>query len=111
MATCRRCGQSTFLLRKDIFTGLCPRCRGRGRVPPVTPVRLGCGTLIIVAIIVAIFSQVGNEDLESEISSLQLLVQELKQAVDSQTNEIQELHSKIDKLNELQQEHVKKADE
>jgi len=31
----------------------------------VTPINLGCGTLIIIAIIVAVFSQADNEDLES----------------------------------------------
>ena len=75
---------------------MCPRCRAG-----VAPVRLGCGTLIIIALIVAAFSQVDNEDLESDILGLGLIVQELKQAVDFQINEIQELHSKIDKLTEL----------
>lgn len=95
MATCSQCGQPVSTLEKDIFTGKCPRCRGG-----VTPVKLGCGTLIIIAIIVSIVSQAGIEDLESDISSLRSVVQELKQAVDSQTKEIQELHSKIDKLTE-----------
>ena len=105
MATCRQCGQPTSIWRKDLFTGLCPRCRGGP-----TPVSLGWQTLIIIGIIVAVFSS-GNEDLESEISSLRKLVHLLKEAVDSQTNEIQELHSKIDKLNESQQESGEKADD
>ena len=95
MAVCSQCGQPTPIWQKDIFTGICPRCR-----TGVTPVNLGCGTLIIIAIIVAIFSQAGNRDLVPEISSLRSVVQELKQAVDSQTNEIQELRSKIDELRE-----------
>ena len=106
METCPKCGQPTSIREKDVFTGLCPRCRAG-----VTPVKLGCGTLIIMAIIVAVFSQAGNEDLESEISSLRSIVQELKQAVHAQTNEIQELHSKIDKFNESQQESGEKADD
>jgi len=106
MATCRQCDQPTSMWKKDVFTGLCPRCRAG-----VTPIKLGCGTLIIIAIIVAVFSQIGNEDLESDISSLQTVVQELKQAVDSQTKEIQQLHFKIDKLNESQRENGEKANE
>jgi Sec-independent protein translocase protein TatA len=106
MATCHQCGQPTSIWQKDIFTGMCPRCRAG-----VTPVKLGCGTLIIIAIVVAVASQAGNEDLESDLSSLGSVVQELKQAVDSQTNEIQELHSKIDKLTELQQNRAEKADD
>ena len=78
MTTCRQCGQPTSMWVKDVFTGLCPRCHAG-----VTPAKLGCGTLIIIAIIVAVFTQTGKEDLESELSSLHSLVQELKQAVDS----------------------------
>ncbi len=106
MATCRQCGQPTSIWEKDIFTGLCPRCRAG-----ISPVKLGCGTLIIIAVIVYVFSQAGTEDLQSEISSLRSVVHELKLAVDSQTNEIQELHSKVDKLKESQQESGEKADE
>lgn len=92
MATCRQCKEPTSILLKGIFTGLCPRCRAR-----VIPVNLGCGTLIVIALIVFVFSR-GNEDVELEISRLGSVVQELKRAVDSQTIEIQNLHSKIDKL-------------
>ena len=35
---------------------------------------LGCGTLIIIAIIVAVFSGTATNDLESEISSLRSTV-------------------------------------
>jgi hypothetical protein len=106
MATCRQCGQPTSIWKKDVSTGLCPRCHAG-----VTPINLGCGTLIIIAIIVAVFSQAGNEDLESDISSLQTVVQKLKQAVESQTKVIQQLHFKIDKLNESQRENGEKANE
>ena len=92
MATCRQCNEPTSILLKGIFTGLCPRCRAR-----VIPVNLGCGTLIIIAFIVFVFSR-SNDDVEFEISRLGSVVQELKKTVDSQTSEIQKLHSKIDKL-------------
>ena len=69
MMTCGQCGQPTSIWQKDVFTGMCPRC-----LAGVAPVRLGCGTLIIIAIIVAAFSQVDNEDLESEILGIGLIV-------------------------------------
>ena len=96
MATCSQCGQPTPIWQKDIFTGICPRCR-KGLTPVV---KLRTRTLIIIAIIVAVFSQAGKGDLESEIWSLRSVVEELKQAVDTQTNKIQELRSKIDELKE-----------
>jgi len=97
MATCRQCGQSTPVLQQDVFTGTCPSCRAG-----VTPVRLGCGTLILIGFIVAVFSRAGSEDLESELSDLTKSVRALQQTVETQTQDIQELHSKIDRLTEPQ---------
>ena len=93
MATCKKCRQPVPLWQKDIFTGLCPKCRAG-----VTPVNLGCGTLILIAVIVAVVSQAGFQDLEDEVRSLRATVQELKEAVDSQTSEIRQLRTKIEKL-------------
>jgi len=98
MAKCRQCGQSTPVLQQDVFTGTCATCRAG-----VTPVRLGCGTLILIGFIVAAVSQAGSEDLESEISDLAKSVRALNQTVETQTKEIRELHSRIDRLTELQQ--------
>ena len=103
MATCRQCGQPTSIFLKDIFTGMCSSCHAG-----VTTAKLGCGTLIMIVIIVAIFSSQDYEDLESDIIDLELVVQELKQSVDSQTNDIHEMHSKIDKLKELQENRSEK---
>ena len=59
-------------------------------------VQLGCGTLILIALIVLLFSS-GNrgsiEKLENEIRGLRSQVEELKSAVDKQTQEIQNLRS------------------
>lgn len=44
--------------------------------------QLGCGTLIIIAIIVALVIGSYTDELKSDISSLQIVVEELKQAVD-----------------------------
>jgi len=85
------------VLQQDVFTGTCRSCRAG-----VTPVRLGCGTLITIAFIVAAISQAGT-DLESKISNLAESVRELKQTVNTQTREIQKLHSRIDQLTDLLQ--------
>lgn len=70
----------------------CPHCGNKIDVaPPVkvswwqfdtggTPVSLGCGTLILIAIIVAIFSGGGES---SEIRALQRDVQSLEQKIDN----------------------------
>lgn len=60
---------------------------------------LGCGTLIILAIIVA---WVSGAAVQNEIEGLESLVQELKQSVDAQTFEIQLLRSEIEGLRESQ---------
>jgi hypothetical protein len=60
-------------------------------------VSLGCGTLILIALIVMFFSgrssNVGNElrRVESELRSL-------RQSVDEMNNDVQKLHRKIDVL-------------
>ena len=56
---------------------------------------LGCGTLIIIALIVMFFSRPGVTDLEREVKSLRSEVGELKKAVESQTNEITKLREKL----------------
>jgi hypothetical protein len=58
---------------------------------------LGCGTLILIALIVMIFSNRGHGDLESEVRGLRSQVSELKQSVEAQTAEIKLLREKLDK--------------
>ncbi len=96
MPICSECHKPTTIWQRDLFSGTCPECRGVG--PRATPASLGCGTLILIAIIVAIFSQAGTQDLEEEVSRLRYTVHELKEAIDAQTDEIEQLRSKIDKL-------------
>jgi hypothetical protein len=59
-------------------------------------VSLGCGTLILIAIIVMLFSGRGTGDLEREVKALRSQVDEIKQAVDLQTNEIKLLRERIE---------------
>jgi Sec-independent protein translocase protein TatA len=56
-------------------------------------VQLGCGTLILIAIIVMFFSRGGN--LESEIRSLRSEVGELKNLIAQQSAEIRQLREQL----------------
>jgi len=58
-------------------------------------VSLGCGTLILIALIVLIFSGRGVNDLEREVQGLRSEVGELKKSVDAQTNQINLLQEKL----------------
>jgi hypothetical protein len=57
---------------------------------------LGCGTLILIALIVAIFSHPGVGDVEREVRNLRSEVGELKKSVDAQSAEIKALRAKLE---------------
>jgi hypothetical protein len=54
-------------------------------------VSLGCGTLVLIALIVLFFSGRGTSDLEREVRRLRSEVGDLKKAVEAQSAEIQQL--------------------
>jgi type II secretory pathway component PulM len=56
---------------------------------------LGCGTFILIALIVMFFRRPGISDLQPDMRTLRSEVMELKKAVESQTNEIKRLNEKI----------------
>jgi hypothetical protein len=62
-----------------------------------TTVQLGCGTLILIALIVLFFSNSGNRNanLETEVRQLRDQIGELKSSIDSQTREINDLKIKL----------------
>ena len=60
-------------------------------------VSLGCGTLILIALIVLIFGGRGTGDLEREVSGLRSEVNELKRSVEALTAEFKLLQQKLDK--------------
>ncbi len=66
MAKCSQCGQEVSIWTRDLFTGACPKCLAGG----TRPASLGCGTLILIALIVLIFSRPGIGDLESRVDHL-----------------------------------------
>lgn len=55
---------------------------------------LGCGSLILIAIIVLFFSNRGQDDLKREIGSLRSEVGELRKALDEQSSLIRALQPK-----------------
>jgi Sec-independent protein translocase protein TatA len=59
-------------------------------------VSLGCGTLILIALIVLIFGRAGTGDLEREVRGLRSDVGELKKAVEAQTGQIKALQDRLD---------------
>lgn len=60
-------------------------------------VSLGCGTMILIALIVLIFSGRGSNDLEREVRGLRSEVNELKKSIEAQTSEFRLLQQKLDK--------------
>lgn len=60
-------------------------------------VSLGCGTLILIALIVLFLGRGGTGDLEREMRGLRSEVGELKKAVETQTGQIKALQDKLDK--------------
>lgn len=64
----------------------------------VTQVSLGCGTLILIALIVLLFGGRGTKELDERIRGLQTDVTELRKTIDNQTGEIRLLQTKLDKL-------------
>lgn len=64
----------------------------------VTQVSLGCGTLILIALIVIFFSGRGNAEVEREIRALREDIVELRRTIDAQTSQIRLLETKLDKV-------------
>jgi hypothetical protein len=58
---------------------------------------LGCGSLVLIALIVLIFSRPGLGDLEREVHGLRSEVGELRKAVEAQSAEIQALRAEVGK--------------
>jgi hypothetical protein len=94
MPTCSQCGKEVSFWGLDLFTGACPRCRATGARPGT----IGCGTLLLIGLVVAIFSRPGLDELQSRVSEMRSAVQELKKALDDQTGEIRELRKAVEEL-------------
>jgi len=67
---------------------------GGNRTPEAT---LGCGSLILIALIVLIFGKSNTHDLERELHDLRADVKDLREAVHTQSALIQGLHADLEK--------------
>ena len=84
---CSQCGADVSIWSRDLFTGACTKCAAGG----ARPASLGCGTLILIALIVLIFSRGGSRETENEVRALKSEIGELKKSVEAQTTEIKAL--------------------
>lgn len=94
MTKCPQCGRDVSFLERDLFTGVCANCRRVG----ARPATLGCGTLIIIAIIVAMFSQSGADDIEQRLRIMEQSIERLSQQMTQQSSDIRALRAEIDSL-------------
>lgn len=61
------------------------------------PVSLGCGTLIVIGIIVLLFSGGGRiQDMETELRSMHSELGRLRTVIEQQTQEIRDLRDAVD---------------
>jgi hypothetical protein len=75
----------------DVSSGKPPKVRlAQGQ-----EVSLGCGTLVLIALIVLIFSGRGTGDVEREVRRLRSEVSDLKKAVEAQSAEIRQLRDRL----------------
>jgi hypothetical protein len=63
-------------------------------------VTLGCGTLILIALIVLFFSRSGSEELKGEVGRLRSDIAELKTTVEAQTRKIESLEARLKQVAE-----------
>lgn len=64
-------------------------------------VQLGCGTLILIALIVLFFSNSNSSrtaNLEAQIHNLQSQIDKLQNSIDSQTVSIADIQTKVDAI-------------
>ena len=60
-------------------------------------VTLGCGTLILIAVIVMFFSRPGIGEIQRDIGKLRDEVGDLRRAIDAQTTQFKTLQDKLEK--------------
>ncbi len=72
------------------------------------PVSLGCGTLLLIGLIVLMFSGGGKiNDVKEEIGGLKSEIVKLQASVEKQTQELEQLRIEVGQVNrQLQQEKV-----
>ena len=95
MATCKKCGKEVPRLSLDIITGACEECQKAG----ARPASLGCGTLIVIAIIIGIVTSGIRSDvseMERGLSDIESAVERLEEANSQQLEEIRALREALE---------------
>jgi len=95
MAKCPQCGKDVSIFERDIFTGVCRTCQRVG----ARPASLGCGTLILIAIIVGLVTNSIRNDVAQtnrELAQLQAAVERLERASAQQLEEIRMLRQEAE---------------
>ena len=90
MAKCTQCGKDVSFLQRDILTGACRQCERAG----ARPASLGCGTLILIAIVVGLVTNSLRNDvsvMRREMSGLAAAVERLERTSAQQLEEIRAL--------------------
>jgi hypothetical protein len=80
------------LFERDLFTGTCRQCRGLG----ARPATLGCGTLLLIGIVVALFTRSGFQNMERRLERVEHSADSLRAEIAQQTIEIRQLRSTIE---------------
>ena len=97
MAKCTQCGKDASWLQRDIITGACRECQRAG----ARPATLGCGTLILIAIIVGFVTNSIRNDVSAmhrDISELQATVERLERTSGQQLEEIRAMREALETL-------------
>jgi hypothetical protein len=94
MAKCTECGKDVSWFQRDIVTGACRQCQRAG----ARPASLGCGTLILIAIVVALVTNSMSRDVSAmhrDMSDLQAAVERLERTSAQQLEEIRALRETL----------------
>ncbi len=92
MTKCPQCGRDVSFLDRDLITGVCPNCRRVG----ARPATLGCGTLLLIALLVWMVVGSKVNRVQEEMTQLRSEVAELKRAVEQETAELRALREAIE---------------
>ena len=90
MATCPQCNTNVSILKRDLVSGVCVRCRN---LAPA--VRLSIGSIALIFWAVVFANQITKPSQPASVSSEE--VRELRMTVEAQTLMIKKLQSLLDK--------------
>lgn len=71
---------------------------GWTQIDPIRRSGIGCWVLIVIILIVLFFGNTGDKNLQRDVERLQILIEEQKSLIMSQSSEIAVLKSKVDDL-------------